>query len=493
MDELNSAPRSAPAPGPVRPPRRLTIGMATYDDYDGVYFTASSLRMYHREVADQFDILVVDNHPQGAGAHALKQLEAEVPGLRYFPVDDIQSPAVKDRVFREATSDWVLCLDSHVLLAPGAIARLLQFIEDHPQCPDLLQGPLLTPHGYLPQQEPEWCREAFGRWSFEDAVPGLPDPDSEPFEIEMQGMGLFACRRDAWPGFNPLFRGHGGEEGYIHAKFKALGRRTICLPFLAWQHRFTRPGGPPYRLTRGDRIRNFLIGWEELGRPVDEVLEYFRNVYGPVATNAVERIWTWEKESPLSFFTVIAGLNPGRDDRSWSRLHEQVSPFNVEQRLRRIRPTAGSADAQPPSADGPSAEHLNEVASAVSHREIVVRAVKENWSSVLVLHDDATFLPGALETLQGLVQDLQVTPWLAVDLSADLAAGADPHRHPSLLAVAYHQRSYRAILQALSADEAGIARVVAGAGGLAGLLRRTLGDGYQRVEIVAQHPRPLAA
>jgi hypothetical protein len=25
----------------------LTIGMATYDDYDGVYFTLQSLRMYH--------------------------------------------------------------------------------------------------------------------------------------------------------------------------------------------------------------------------------------------------------------------------------------------------------------------------------------------------------------------------------------------------------------------------------------------------------------
>ena len=28
--------------------KKLTIGMATYDDYDGVFFTIQSLRMHHR-------------------------------------------------------------------------------------------------------------------------------------------------------------------------------------------------------------------------------------------------------------------------------------------------------------------------------------------------------------------------------------------------------------------------------------------------------------
>ena len=34
----------------------------------------------------------------------------------------------------------------------------------------------------------------------------------EPFEIPMQGLGVFSCRTSAWLGFNPLFRGFGGEE-----------------------------------------------------------------------------------------------------------------------------------------------------------------------------------------------------------------------------------------------------------------------------------------
>ena len=54
--------------------RRLTIGMATYDDYDGVYFTIQALRMYHHEVMEYAELVVIDNHPDGACANSLRAL-----------------------------------------------------------------------------------------------------------------------------------------------------------------------------------------------------------------------------------------------------------------------------------------------------------------------------------------------------------------------------------------------------------------------------------
>ena len=54
--------------------------------------------------------------------------------------------------------------------------------------------------------------------------------DNPPFAVPAQGMGLFSCRREAWLGFNPNFRGFGGEEFYIHEKYRQAGRRTVCLP-----------------------------------------------------------------------------------------------------------------------------------------------------------------------------------------------------------------------------------------------------------------------
>jgi hypothetical protein len=45
---------------------RLTIGMATFDDYDGVYFSLQTIRLFHAEVLEQVEFLVIDNHPDGA-------------------------------------------------------------------------------------------------------------------------------------------------------------------------------------------------------------------------------------------------------------------------------------------------------------------------------------------------------------------------------------------------------------------------------------------
>ena len=91
-----------------------------------------SIRLYHAEVADRIAFLILDNNPRGEAAWALKGLEETIPGVRYVPVGDIQSTAVRSRLFTEANSDWVLCLDSHVQLVPGALAKFLTFIDAHP-------------------------------------------------------------------------------------------------------------------------------------------------------------------------------------------------------------------------------------------------------------------------------------------------------------------------------------------------------------------------
>ena len=120
----------------------------------------------------------------------------------------------------------------------------------------------------------------------------------------MQGLGLFACRRAAWPGFNPDFRGFGGEEGYIHEKFRRAGGRTLCLPFLRWMHRFTRPLGIPYVNRWEDRLRNYLIGFRELGLDTAPVVEHFKAHLGEAAAAAMlERV---EKDLPAGVRHAIS-------------------------------------------------------------------------------------------------------------------------------------------------------------------------------------------
>ncbi len=258
---------------------KLTIGMATYDDYDGVYFSLQALRLYHREILDEIEFLLIDNHPDGGSAAALKSLENAVPNFRYVPYNTRRGSSVKDFVFEEAVGEFILCMDCHVLVVPGALKRLVDYLDAHKATSDLLQGPLVyddltTISTHLGT---EWRGGMYGCWAYDERG---SDPEGEPFDIPMQGMGLFACRKAAWPGFNPRFRGFGGEEGYIHEKFRQHGGRTLCLPFLRWLHRFNRPNGVPYPLNWEDRIRNYMIGFRELGLGTSEMEEHFSTLLG---------------------------------------------------------------------------------------------------------------------------------------------------------------------------------------------------------------------
>jgi len=212
----------------------------------------------------------------------LRKLGRSIAGYRYIPVADSIGTAVRDVVMREASSDLVMCLDCHVLVVPGAVSRLLRYFADDPYTVDLLQGPLVNDDlaTISTHWKAEWQHGMLGTWATDEA--GL-DPDAPAFDIPMQGLGLYACRRAAWPGYNGHFRGFGGEEGYIHEKVRQAGGRTLCLPFLRWIHRFERPMGAPYRISWHDRIRNYMLGFDELGLPMEDMLAHFRAHIGPAA------------------------------------------------------------------------------------------------------------------------------------------------------------------------------------------------------------------
>src|ERR671917_951395 len=285
----------------------LTIGMATYNDFNGVYFTLQALRLY-QDLRDT-ELLVVDNY----GCPATKELvEGWVHGARYVLATGVRgTAAAKNLVFREARGEAVLCCDSHVLFVPGAIGRLKEYYRDHPDCPDLLQGPLVYDdlETISTHFEPVWRAEMWGTWATD---PRGQDPEGEPFEIPMQGLGAFSCRKGAWPGFNPTFRGFGGEEGYIHEKFRRAGGRCLCLPWLRWTHRFaTDSTGVAYPVTVEDKFRNYLIGHAELGLDLTPVRAHFSEILPEDRVEAVAAEALEELQAPEPSVATHPEGDPG--------------------------------------------------------------------------------------------------------------------------------------------------------------------------------------
>lgn len=352
---------------------RMTIGMAVYDDYDGVYFTIQATRLLQAADIDDIAFLILDNNPGGPISAALETLAKRVPRCKYVPFGGYASTGARDIIFREATTEYVMCVDSHVLLESGSVRALLDYFDANPGCLDIVQGPLLQDSmvgNVATHLKDEWGAGMWGRWACD---PRGQDPSGEPFEIPMQGLGVFACRRLAWPGFNPRMRGHGGEEGYIHEKFRRAGGRAICLPSLRWVHRGFRAGGTRYPAFWRDRARNYVLLYEELGWDLDGFEKHLHELFeaeGSAQAAATLALARREAANPYARFDAVFCLHRDAVQRRWQRGRRELAALGIDW----------------------FAEPVHAPSRAEALRSIVATARGRSLESILILEDD--LLPG---------------------------------------------------------------------------------------------------
>lgn len=324
-------------------PVSVTIGIATYDDFDGAWFTINSLYLHHPEVMKDAEVVLIDNRGNGPESPELKRLDAQLPNVHYVPLGAYSSTAIRDQIFAHARGDLVIVLDSHVLLPGGSLQAVVEWFGAHPESRDLIQGPMLAPNNQknvASHMDPVWNVGMYGVWGYDARADDL---SGEAFEIPQQGLAAFACRRDAWPGLSTKFVGFGGEEGYVHEKIRLAGGRVLCLPAFQWQHRFPRPRGISYRLIWEDRVRNYAIGWSEVGLDVDAMAEHFVEALDvQSAPDIVARVRRgigtafWDADGVIC---VNDDLRPGR----WTATLAAFANFGIIP-IRLSRPDGGVTD-----------------------------------------------------------------------------------------------------------------------------------------------------
>lgn len=297
---------------------KLTVGIATHEDPNVVLMLQSLLM----QPIDGIEFLVVDNKPDAPTAGELHKYFREA-GVRCVKMPESQGTSgPRQRLFDEATGEAVLVMDSHVMLRPGTLQKLIAFYDANPGCRDLLTGPLLSSKRQVmaTHYNPGWRSEMWGMWGQAWKAPDgqivsavnvggrativempictpievdackygdhgkllaergyamLGLQDSDDFVIPGMGLGLFTCRRDAWVNFHPDFRGFGGAEQYIHDKFKMRGNCTRSLGFLPWWHLFAKLVKKTYSPRLEDKLANTIIGRKDLGQPLDDVRQHF--------------------------------------------------------------------------------------------------------------------------------------------------------------------------------------------------------------------------
>jgi hypothetical protein len=256
---------------------KLTIGMACYDDFNGVYFTVMHLReMESPEFLKQCELIVVDNDPKTGGRvqQVVNSAVGDFAKVRYVPFDKvIGTAAPRQHIFDIAEGEYVVCMDSHILIQRFGLEALMGYYQWNPESIDIISGPLVyDDRKNISTHFEDVIRH--GMWGVWGTDARGEDPLGKAFEIGAMGLGLFSCRKAAWQGFNPAMDGFGGEEWYIHDKFRIAGGKALCLPALRWIHRFNE--GQPYPRTNIQKIRNHILAGTEILAHRPDILDRFR-------------------------------------------------------------------------------------------------------------------------------------------------------------------------------------------------------------------------
>lgn len=289
------------------------------------------------DLLNRIEFVIVDNNPDSAHGQALmKFAKNQIPTTGDVQLvharDSVGTSYTRDKIIEMATGDFVLVMDCHVLLCPVVpiIKNLFSFMKENPEADNLYQGPLMgdSLNQTFTHFNDRWGSGMWGQWGsafscncgftftaiqedecikYRELVSQKPmticpeckvtlptvkkygwrmslkkmgyealgESHIAEFPIPSQGLGLFLTNKNTWLGFNPYHRGFGGEEGYIHEKYRQHGREAICLSWLKWLHRFNRPDNVPYPLKTSDKARNYILEFTELNMNLQPVIDHF--------------------------------------------------------------------------------------------------------------------------------------------------------------------------------------------------------------------------
>ena len=252
--------------------------MACWDDVEGTFWTLSILRQFHvpyySHLRDQVELLVVDDMP--TEQRELRHL-CNLANAKFVHKPKAMGPAhAKSSVFEEASGDYTLLLDSHVLCLPGSVEYLLNGINSGAIGNDIWSGPLVSENGGIIATEllPRWRGEFWGIWDTDHSI-----VEKKAKQIEGMGSAFFCMKTKNFIDnecFPKEFRGFGGEELIMsEINRQKTGGQHWCHDALRWQHRFYKPKPVSYTLTVNDKFKNYVIGFYRCGYDTESVRKYF--------------------------------------------------------------------------------------------------------------------------------------------------------------------------------------------------------------------------
>ncbi len=291
----------------------LTLGMATAGDWSGTWSTINSILGECRAAGllDLIEIVVVDNKPEDWQGETVRNYIGTwlTKWVRYVPFTRVRgTTAPRQHVFDQARGEWVAVFDCHLAFVTGSIAKTIRYLARHRFDRVLFGGVLdnstASSDAPLTHLDLTFRGNMFGTWQGDARGRNI---NGKPFDVPNIACWAMLCRKDAWPGFHPLARSFGGEEGTLAISARKRGLKVQCLPLLRAAHRFDGPGKPrQYGTPMADIVRNHALVLHAVGAmdELQECRDYFAKPNRP--------------DDPTK--TPLAMREPGESDETfWQR------------------------------------------------------------------------------------------------------------------------------------------------------------------------------
>lgn len=241
-----------------QPAPDLTLAILTYDRPDGLAATLTSCLAQDNRLGLTIEIVVVDNHPAGAGRAVVERFAARSPWpIRYVADLTRNMATLRNRGFMEARGRWLAVIDDDETAAPDWTDALVNALQATGA--DIAVGPRFAVFeaGSPPPYDPK------GRQFVRDlALPDLAEIDLTTTSGRPRyGLGtgnsifdLARCFPDERSAMREAFGDAGGEDAELFVRLHRQGRRIVwAAKAQVTETVFRNRTEIPYRLVRTRR------------------------------------------------------------------------------------------------------------------------------------------------------------------------------------------------------------------------------------------------
>lgn len=223
--------------------KKLTIGITHFGNYCAIHSTIQSIRLYHSDILDDIEIIVLDSHPMNSDGDQLKLslLSNEVCGIpiRYIADNKCKGTASKQMIIDYVSTPYFLCVESGTLLLAGSIKKLIQYFDENVDDSfGIVQGVEFdfSLNNYITHTNFIWNNGVYG---IDTKDINAEVSSNRPFSVNGARLNTFAGRIDKVKNiklFNERFLANSSEMDnlYCDKVLRQHGFSVGCLPFLRY-------------------------------------------------------------------------------------------------------------------------------------------------------------------------------------------------------------------------------------------------------------------